>query len=359
MTNAHVARTWCLDALGEEAALARHFVAVSTGKAQAVAFGIDPENVFEIWDWVGGRFSLDSAVGLSLMTAIGAENFRAMLSGMHAMDAHFRSAGLEHNLPVLLGLIGLWYIAFFGAQTHAVLPYSHYLEHLSAYLQQLDMESNGKQVDLDGERLAHPTGPVVWGQVGTNGQHAYHQLLHQGGVLVPCDFIGLCRAPRPLGPTPGPVDGELLRPDRISRLRQDGSASARGRHRRAADRPSHLRGQPCQGNTILLDALSPETFGKLIALYEHKIFVQGAVWNINSFDQWGVELGKVLAERIVPELESPTEPALGHDSSDERADPPLSRATACLMCERGGTEPRATAPRRGRAPSVLRKFWSG
>ena len=314
LTNARTARAWCLDALGDEAAVARHFVAVSANQAEAAKFGIDPANVFEIWDWVGGRYSFDSAIGLSLMIAIGADNFRAMLSGMHAMDAHFRTAPLDRNLPVLLGLIGLWYIAFFGAQTHAVLPYSHYLELLPAHLQQLDMESNGKQTDLDGGRIAYPTGPVVWGQVGTNGQHAYHQLLHQGGVLVPCDFIGFCRAPNRLARHQDLLMANLFAQTEslafgktAEEVRAEGVAEPLIAHR-------SFEGNRVS-NTILLDALSPETFGKLVALYEHKVFVQGAVWGINSFDQWGVELGKVLAERIAPELESPAEPVLGHDSS--------------------------------------------
>ncbi len=314
LTNAHTARAWCLAALGEESAVAAHFVAVSTNAAEVERFGIDPANMFEFWDWVGGRYSFDSAIGLSLMTAIGPESFRAMLSGMHAMDEHFCSAPFARNIPVLLGLIGLWYVGFFGAQTHAVLPYSHYLGHLTAYLQQLEMESNGKQVDIDGNPVAYPTGPVVWGQVGTNGQHAYHQLLHQGSVLVPCDFIGFCRAPTPVGRHQDLLMANFFAQTEAlafgkteEEVRAEGVAGSLVAHRAfEGNRVS---------NTILIDALTPETFGSLIALYEHKVFVQGALWNINSFDQWGVELGKVLANRIVPELESEAEPVLGHDSS--------------------------------------------
>ncbi len=314
LTNAHAARAWCLDALGEEAAVARHFVAVSSNAAEVAKFGIDTANMFEIWDWIGGRYSLDSAIGLSLMTAVGADNFHAMLSGMHAMDEHFRTARFDRNIPVLLGLIGLWYVAFFGAQTHAVLPYSHYLEHLTAYLQQLEMESNGKQVDLNGRRLAYPTGPVVWGQVGTDGQHAYHQLLHQGSPLVPCDFIGFCRTPSPVG-----RHHDLLMANFFAQTESLAFGKTAEEVRAEGVAEPLIAHRTFEGNrvsnTILLDALSPESFGKLIALYEHKVFVQGALWNINSFDQWGVELGKILADRIVPELESKAEPALDHDSS--------------------------------------------
>jgi glucose-6-phosphate isomerase len=314
LTNAHSARSWCINALGSEQAVAKHFVAVSTNAEEVAKFGIDTANMFEFWDWVGGRYSYDSAIGLSLMIAIGPEHFREMLAGFHAVDEHFRTAPFERNLPVLLGLIGIWYNNFFGAQTVAILPYDHYLDRLSAYLQQLDMESNGKHVDLQGRQVDYQTGPIIWGQPGTNGQHAFYQLIHQGTKLIPCDFIGFNQALNPLG-----RHHDLLMANFFAQTEAlafgktaeevvaDGVPMFQVPHRTfEGNRPT---------NTILIDRLTPETLGKLIALYEHKVFVQGTVWNINSFDQWGVELGKVLANRIIPELESTSDPQLTHDSS--------------------------------------------
>jgi glucose-6-phosphate isomerase len=314
LTNAHSARAWCVRALGSEQAVAQHFVAVSTNAGAVEKFGIDTANMFAFWDWVGGRYSYDSAIGLSLMIAIGPEHFRAMLSGFHAMDEHFRTAPFERNLPVLLGLIGIWYNNFFGAQTVAILPYDHYLGRLSAYFQQLDMESNGKHVDLQGRPVDYQTGPIIWGQPGTNGQHAFYQLIHQGTKLIPCDFIGFHQALNPLG-----QHHDLLMANFFAQtealafgktaeeVAADGVPTYQVPHRTfEGNRPT---------NTILAERLTPETLGKLIALYEHKVFVQGTIWNINSFDQWGVELGKVLANRIIPELESTSEPELAHDSS--------------------------------------------
>jgi glucose-6-phosphate isomerase len=314
LTNAHSAREWCIRALGSEQAVAKHFVAVSTNAGEVAKFGIDTANMFEFWDWVGGRYSYDSAIGLSLMIAIGPDQFREMLSGFHAMDEHFRTTPFERNLPVLLGLIGIWYNNFFGAETVAILPYDYYLGHLPAYLQQLDMESNGKHVDLEGRQVNYQTGPIIWGQPGTNGQHAFYQLIHQGTRLIPCDFIGFCQALNPLG-----RHHDLLMANFFAQtealafgktaeeVAADGVPAFQVPHRTfEGNRPT---------NTILATRLTPETLGKLIALYEHKVFVQGTIWNINSFDQWGVELGKVLANRIIPELESSTEPKLTHDSS--------------------------------------------
>jgi glucose-6-phosphate isomerase len=314
LTNARSARAWCVQALGNEQAVARHFVAVSTNAVEVEKFGIDTRNMFEFWDWVGGRYSYDSAIGLSLMIAIGPERFHEMLSGFHAMDEHFRTAPFERNLPVLLGLIGLWYNNFFGAETVAILPYDHYLGHLSAYFQQLDMESNGKHVDIEGRAVNYQTGPIIWGQPGTNGQHAFYQLIHQGTKLIPCDFIGFCRPLNPLKP-----HHDLLMANFFAQT--EALALGKTAEEVAADGvPAYqVPHRTFEGNhptnTILAEQLSPEMLGKLIALYEHKVFVQGAIWNINSFDQWGVELGKVLANRITPELESPKEPALAHDSS--------------------------------------------
>jgi glucose-6-phosphate isomerase len=314
LTNAHAAREWSLRALGDERAVARHFVAVSTNAAEVEKFGIDTANMFEFWDWVGGRYSVDSAIGLSLMIAIGAEHFRAMLAGMHEMDEHFRTAPFDRNLPVLLGLIGIWYVNFFGAETHAVLPYSHYLARLPSYLQQLDMESNGKSVDLDGHRVTVETGPVIWGTAGTNGQHAYYQLIHQGTRLIPCDFIGIARPPTPLGHHQDLLTANLFAQTEAlafgktaAEVAAEGVPAFQVPHRTfEGNRPS---------STILAAELTPATLGRLIALYEHKVFVQGTIWRINSFDQWGVELGKALAGRVAPELERPDTPRLAHDSS--------------------------------------------
>jgi len=314
LTNAHSARAWLVEGLGSEEAVAKHFVAISTNAKEVEKFGIDTQNMFEFWDWVGGRYSYDSAIGLSLMLAIGPEQFHEMLAGFHTMDEHFRNTPFERNLPVLLGVIGVWYNNFFGAQTVAVLPYDYYLGQLPAYLQQLDMESNGKHVDLQGRPVNYQTGPIIWGQPGTNGQHAFYQLIHQGTKLIPCDFIGFCQTLNPIG-----RHHDLLMANFFAQtealafgktadeVAAEGVSSSLVPHRTfEGNRPT---------NTLLAERLTPETLGKLIALYEHKVFVQGTIWNINSFDQWGVELGKVLANRIIPELESPEEPKLGHDSS--------------------------------------------
>jgi len=315
MTNAHTARAWSVGGLGgDEKSVARHFVAVSTNAAEVAKFGIDTANMFGFWDWVGGRYSMDSAIGLSTMLAIGPENFRAMLGGFHEMDEHFRTAPFERNLPVLMGLLSVWYSNCFGAQTVAVLPYEQYLKRFPAYLQQLTMESNGKHVTLDGAPVGCDTGPIYWGEPGTNGQHSFYQLIHQGTRLVPCDFIAFAQALNPLGRHHDMLvanvlaQGEALAfgktPDEV---RAEGSPDWLVPHRTfEGNRPS---------NTLLLERLTPAALGKLVALYEHSVFTQGAVWRINPFDQWGVELGKVLAQRIIPELESTTEPNLGHDSS--------------------------------------------
>ncbi len=315
MTNAHSARAWSLAGLGgDEKSIASHFVAVSTNAADVAKFGIDTANMFGFWDWVGGRYSMDSAIGLSTMLAIGPDSFRAMLDGFHQMDEHFRTAPFERNLPVLMGLLGIWYNDFFGAQTVAVLPYEQYLKRFPAYLQQLTMESNGKHVTLDGRPVDYATGPVYWGEPGTNGQHSFYQLIHQGTRLIPCDFIAFGHALNPIGrhhdlllanvfaQTEALAFGKTL-----EQVKAEGTPDWLAPHRVfEGNRPS---------NTILADRLTPETLGKLVALYEHSVFTQGAIWDINSFDQWGVELGKALAQRIVPELENPSEQPLAHDSS--------------------------------------------
>jgi glucose-6-phosphate isomerase len=314
LANARAARTWCLAALRDEAAVARHFVAVSTNAAEVAKFGIDPANMFGFWDWVGGRYSVGSAVGLSLMLAIGPAQFRAFLAGMRAMDEHFQSAPLARNLPVVLGLLGVWYGDFLGAQSHAVLPYDQALRRFPAYLQQLDMESNGKRVQRDGRPAEVDTGPIVWGEPGTNGQHAFFQLLHQGTRLVPCDFIGFARSRQPIGDQHEWLLANLLaQAEALAFGKTAEEAAAEGvapelvPHRTfPGDRPSTL---------LLGEQLTPFALGALIALYEHKVFTQGVVWNLNSFDQWGVELGKQLAARIAPELLSSGEPALRHDAS--------------------------------------------
>jgi glucose-6-phosphate isomerase len=315
MTNAHSARAWSLEGLGgDEKSVARHFVAVSTNAAEVAKFGIDTANMFGFWDWVGGRYSMDSAIGLSTMLAIGPDSFRSILDGFHQMDEHFRTAPFERNLPVLMGLLSVWYNDFFGAQTVAVLPYEQYLKRFPAYLQQLTMESNGKRVTLDGTEVNYDTGPIYWGEPGTNGQHSFYQLIHQGTRIIPCDFIAFCRPLNQLGRHHDMLlanvfaQTEALAFGKTSdQVKAEGTPDWLAPHRVfEGNRPS---------NTILADRLTPETLGKLVALYEHSVFTQGAIWQINSFDQWGVELGKVLAQRIIPELESKTEPALGHDSS--------------------------------------------
>jgi glucose-6-phosphate isomerase len=314
LTNARSARTWTLNRLKDEKAVARHFVAVSTNEQEVAKFGIDTANMFGFWDWVGGRYSLDSAIGLSLMIAIGPEGFREMLAGFHEMDEHFRTAPFERNLPVILGLIGIWYNNFFDAETVAILPYDQYLNRLCAYLQQLDMESNGKHVDLEGHPVNYQTGPIIWGQPGTNGQHAFYQLIHQGTRLIPCDFIGFSQTLNPLPPHHDLLMANFFaQTEALAFGKTAEEVAASGVPDFQVPHRTFEGNRPT--NTFLLERLTPATLGKLIALYEHKVFVQGTIWNINSFDQWGVELGKVLANRIIPELESTGEPDLKHDSS--------------------------------------------
>jgi glucose-6-phosphate isomerase len=314
MTNARSARQWTLDALGDESAIAKHFVAVSTNAGGVSEFGIDTDNMFGFWEWVGGRYSMDSAIGLSTMLAIGPELFAEMLAGFHAMDEHFRETPTERNLPALMGMLAVWYGDFFGAQTVAVLPYDQYLHRFPAYLQQLTMESNGKHVTLDGRRVDYETGAVYWGEPGTNGQHSFYQLIHQGTKLIPCDFIGFQRSLNPLGEHHDLLMANVFAQTEAlafgktaDQVREEGTPEELVPHRVfEGNRPS---------NTILATELTPETLGTLVALYEHSVFTQGAIWGIDSFDQWGVELGKVLAKRIVPELQAADEPELDHDSS--------------------------------------------
>ena len=317
MTNARTARDWALATLKHPTAVAKHFVAVSTNAAEVAKFGIDPVNMFEFWDWVGGRYSMDSAIGLSTMIAIGPEHFRAMLEGFHQMDEHFRTAPFERNVPVLMALLTLWYTNFFAAQTTAVLPYEQYLKRFPAYLQQLTMESNGKHVTLDGTEAGYHTGPIYWGEPGTNGQHSFYQLIHQGTMLIPCDFIAFAQPLNRLG-----RHHDLLLANMFAQaealafgktpqeVREEGTPAWLVPHRTfEGNRPS---------NTILMERLTPAALGSLVALYEHSVFTQGVIWSIDSFDQWGVELGKVLAARMIPELESQTESSLTHDSSTNR-----------------------------------------
>jgi glucose-6-phosphate isomerase len=315
MTNAHTARAWALAGLGgDEKSIAKHFVAVSTNVAEVTKFGIDTANMFEFWDWVGGRYSMDSAIGLSTMLAVGPDNFRSMLNGFHEMDEHFRTTPFEKNLPVLMGLLAIWYNDFFGAQTVAVFPYEQYLKRFPAYLQQLTMESNGKHVTLDGNAVDYQTGPVYWGEPGTNGQHSFYQLIHQGTRLIPCDLIAFSQPLNRLGRHHDMLlanvfaQAEALAFGKTpEQVKAEGTPDWLVPHRVfEGNRPS---------NTILVDRLTPEALGKLVALYEHSVFTQGAIWGIDSFDQWGVELGKVLAQRIIPEIESATEPKLDHDTS--------------------------------------------
>jgi glucose-6-phosphate isomerase len=315
MTNAHTARAWSVQGLGgDEKSVAKHFVAVSTNAQEVAKFGIDTANMFGFWDWVGGRYSMDSAIGLSTMIAIGPDHFRALLAGFHEMDEHFRATPFERNLPVLMGLLGIWYADFFGAQTVAVLPYEQYLKRFPAYLQQLTMESNGKHVTVDGAVVDYDTSPVYWGEPGTNGQHSFYQLIHQGTRLIPCDFIGFGRTLNPLGEHHDLLlanvfaQGEALAFGKTpEEVKAEGSPDWLVPHRTfEGNRPS---------NTLLLERLTPAALGKLVALYEHTVFTQGAIWGVDSFDQWGVELGKVLAKRIIPELGAAQEPALEHDSS--------------------------------------------
>ncbi|MFA5516663.1 MAG: glucose-6-phosphate isomerase [Desulfuromonadales bacterium] len=314
MTNAQTARQWCLRALGEEKAIARHFVAVSTNAAEVAKFGIDPVNMFGFWDWVGGRYSLDSAIGLSTMLAIGPDNFAFLLAGFRAMDAHFRHAPFERNLPVLHGLLTVWHVNFFGARTVAVLPYEQYLKRFPAYLQQLTMESNGKSVTLDGKPVDYPTGPVYFGEPGTNGQHSFYQLIHQGTQLIPCDFIGFAQSLNPLDRHHDLLMANFFaQTEALAFGKTREEALAEGAPEQLAAHRAFAGNRPT--NSILAERLTPEILGALIAFYEHSVFTQGAIWDVNPFDQWGVELGKALAQRILPELESPVEPELAHDSS--------------------------------------------
>jgi len=314
LTNAHAARAWSLRALGDERAVRRHFVAVSTNAEGVAKFGIDTANMFGFWDWVGGRYSMDSAVGLSTMLAIGAESFRAMLAGFHAMDLHFRAAPFERNLPVLMGLLGVWNSNFLGAETVAVLPYEQYLKRFPAYLQQLTMESNGKHVSLDGARVDYQTGPIYWGEPGSNGQHSFYQLIHQGTRLIPCDFIGFCRPLNPLGRQHDLLMSNLFaQSEALAFGKTQSEVEAEGTPRSLVPHRVFEGNRP--SNTILAERLTPESLGALVALYEHSVFTQGAIWNIDSFDQWGVELGKVLAQKTGAELQSAEEPAVQHDSS--------------------------------------------
>jgi len=315
MTNARTARAWAVAGLGgDESSVAKHFVAVSTNAAEVAKFGIDTANMFEFWDWVGGRYSMDSAIGLSTMIAIGPDNFHAMLSGFHQMDEHFRTTPFAQNLPVLMGLLSIWYNDFFGAQTVAVLPYEQYLKRFPAYLQQLTMESNGKHVTLEGKKVGHDTSPIYWGEPGTNGQHSFYQLIHQGTRLIPCDFIAFVQTLNPVGRHHDMLIANVFAQTEAlafgktpEQVKAEGTPDWLVPHRVfEGNRPS---------NTILAQRLTPETLGKLVALYEHSVFTQGVIWNIDSFDQWGVELGKVLAQRIIPELESKDQPKLMHDSS--------------------------------------------
>ncbi|HTQ03011.1 MAG TPA: glucose-6-phosphate isomerase [Polyangiaceae bacterium] len=314
LENAKTARAWLVGKLGSDAAVAKHFVAVSTNGVEVAKFGIDTANMFGFWDWVGGRYSVDSAIGLSLMVAIGPAGFRDFLAGFREIDEHFRSAPFEKNLPVVMGVLGVFYNNFFGAETHAVLPYDQYLARLPAYLQQLDMESNGKRVDLAGRPVDYQTGPIIWGEPGTNGQHAFYQLIHQGTKLIPCDFIGFLRSENPLGKHHDLLMANLFAQSEAlafgktaEEVRAEGVKPELVPHRTfPGDRPS---------STLLLDRMTPAALGRLIALYEHKVFVQGTIWGVNSFDQWGVELGKVLAKRIASEIEADAAPALTHDGS--------------------------------------------
>ena len=315
MTNAHTARAWSLAGLGgDESSVAKHFVAVSTNAREVSKFGIDTANMFGFWDWVGGRYSMESAIGLSTMIAIGPDNFRAMLDGFHQMDEHFRTTPFERNLPVLMGLLGVWYSNFFGAQTVAVLPYEQYLKRFPAYLQQLTMESNGKHVTLDGKEVTYQTGPIYWGEPGTNGQHSFYQLIHQGTKLIPCDFIAFDKSLNPLGRHHDMLLANVFaQTEALAFGKTPGQVKAEGTPDWLV--PHRVFEGNGPSNTILADKLTPETLGKLVGLYEHSVYTQGVIWDVDSFDQWGVELGKVLAQRIIPELESESEAHLNHDSS--------------------------------------------
>jgi glucose-6-phosphate isomerase len=317
MTNAHTARDWALASLKDESAIAKHFVAISTNAKEVAKFGIDTENMFGFWDWVGGRYSMDSAIGLSTMIAIGPDNFRSMLDGFHQMDEHFRKAPFEKNLPVLMGLLTVWYTDFFEAHTQAILPYEQYLKRFPAYLQQLTMESNGKHVTLDGKHVETETGPIYWGEPGTNGQHSFYQLIHQGTRLIPCDFIGFFKTLNPLGRHHDMLMANVFaQAEALAFGKTAEEVKAEGVPEELVPHKVFEGNRP--SNVILAEVLTPEVLGKLVALYEHAVFTQGAVWGIDSFDQWGVELGKVLATRILGELESADKPKGGHDSSTNR-----------------------------------------
>ena len=314
MTNAQTARAWFLASGAPESAIAKHFVAISTASKEVAKFGIDTENMFGFWDWVGGRYSMDSAIGLSTMLAIGPDNFRSMLAGFHAMDVHYRTTPLEKNLPALIGLLTVWYTDFFNAQTVAILPYEQYLKRFPAYLQQLTMESNGKHVTLTGETVTADTGPIYWGEPGTNGQHSFYQLIHQGTRLIPCDFIGFFKTLNPIGRHHDILTANVFaQAEALAFGKTAEEVAAAGVPEALIPHKVFEGNRP--SNVILADVLTPEVLGKLIALYEHAVFTQGVIWNIDSFDQWGVELGKVLAQKIIGELESPSEPALDHDVS--------------------------------------------
>jgi glucose-6-phosphate isomerase len=314
LTNAATARKWVVDGLGSEAAVAKHFAALSTNTEGVKKFGIDTANMFGFWDWVGGRYSMDSAIGLSTMIAIGPDGFRDMLAGFHAMDEHFCTAPAEQNLPLLLGLLTVWYNNFFGAQSLGVMPYSTHMARFPAYLQQLQMESNGKHVGLDGKVVSTQTGPIIWGEPGTDGQHSFYQLLHQGTKLVPCDFIGFCKKLSPLANHHAMLMANMFaQAEALAFGKTEEELAAEGSP--AFQRPFRVMQGNRPSNTILADALTPFSLGTLVALYEHSVFTQGTIWNIDSFDQWGVELGKVLAQHIIPELAGADEPKLSHDSS--------------------------------------------
>jgi glucose-6-phosphate isomerase len=314
MTNAYTAKCWLLDAMHDETAVARHFVALSTNAEAVAKFGIDTANMFEFWDWVGGRYSLASAIGLPVMIAIGPEHFRELLAGMHAMDDHFRDTDLERNMPALLALLGIWYNNFFGAETHAILPYDQYLHRFAAYFQQGDMESNGKSTTRDGKPVTIQTGPIIWGEPGTNGQHAFYQLIHQGTRLIPCDFIGFAQSHNPVGDHHVKLMANYFaQPEALAFGKTPDELRAEGVPAHLVPHKTFVGNRPT--NAIMAKQLTPTVLGQLIALYEHKIYVQGVIWDIFSFDQWGVQLGKVLADRILPELQAATEPDLQHDRS--------------------------------------------
>ena len=354
MTNAAAARKWVLDAIGAEEGIARHFVALSTNAEAVRAFGIDTANMFGFWDWVGGRYSMDSAIGLSTMIAVGPDNFRAMLAGFHAMDQHFRTAPLERNMPALMGLLTVWYNNFFGAQTLGVMPYAADLARFPAYLQQLQMESNGKHVDLGGRPLDVQTGPVIWGEPGTDGQHSFYQLIHQGTKLIPCDLIGFCRPLSPLAEQHDLLMANLFaQAEALAFGKTAEELTAEGSH------PAQTPFRVCEGNrptnVILAERLTPHALGALVALYEHSVFTQGAIWGIDSFDQWGVELGKALAKRIIPELAHGRRAGAGARQFDQRADQPISAPAGCDLSGMPDARDHRRSGRRHRRSDDLRR----